>query len=101
MNSRDAYRSTDELSALICHSLRRGVANKLPAPEVRRQILQRAAGRQRRSQWRWLVSGVLSLREWLYLPWPASGLVVSNNLLYVQVLFRTQANWFGFSQLLR
>ena len=51
MNSRERRRSLDTFEVLIHDGLQERIADKLPAPDVRQQLLQRAARQQRRFSW--------------------------------------------------
>ena len=100
MNSRDSHKSPDELGALIRHSLRRTVANRLPAPGVRRRILQRAAERQRRPLPS--LTAALPWFEWFGRGRAGSELPAAwDHPRYLDSLVSLHLNWFAFSQLTR
>lgn len=97
MNSRERRESLGSFELLIRETLREQAGNKLPAPEVRRALLNRAARQQRRLGWRLPISlsGLFSdSRSQLVHPVP-------QHLFYFESLFAPPLGWFSFNQLMR
>jgi hypothetical protein len=98
MNSRERRGTFDPTEILIRESLQER-AGKAPRPELRRQVLQRAARQQRRLAWRLppSLSRVLSDSPSVrYSPWSPE-----NHMLSVEALFGLRLGWFSYNHLMR
>ncbi len=98
MSSRDRRESLDPLEIALRESLRANAAHAIPAPDVRRQLLQRAARQQRRFPWRLSVSWPGLFRDNHA---PHDHRAAQHHLLYVENLFGPRLGWFSFNQLMR
>lgn len=98
MNSRERRDSTDPMDLLIRQSLQDRAGGKTPRPLLRRNILARAARRQRRYALR-LPSAISGLLKNDYAPF--SHHTTQNQMLYLEALFGPRMGGFSFNQLMR
>ena len=98
MNLRDRREAAGEFEALIRQSLGANVAHKHPSGDVRRRLLQRAAGQQRRKVWRLPMSYSRLFDDNRLQLAPSA---IPNHRLYIEALFGPRLGWFNFSQLMR
>jgi hypothetical protein len=98
MSSRNRRESFDPFEISLREALHARAARATPAPDLRRQLLQRAAKQQRRFPWRLPISWPGLFRE----SRPAQDhLAAQRHMLYVEHLFGPRLGWFSFNQLMR
>ena len=98
MSSRNRRESFDPFEISVREALQARVAHKTPAPDVRRNLLERAVRQQRRFPWRMPITWPSLFRESRL---PHDQLAAQHHLLYVENLFGPRLGWFSFNQLMR
>ncbi|HUS14035.1 MAG TPA: hypothetical protein VM536_03360 [Chloroflexia bacterium] len=98
MNSRDRRESLDGFELLIRESLQERTGGCAPAPDVRQQLLGRAARQQRRFIWR--LPAVMRSRMDEGSPRPTYQFS-PNHRFYFEALFAGRLGWMALNQLVR
>ncbi len=97
MNSRDRRESFDAFEVMIRQGLHTRAGEKLPRPELRRELLQRAGRQPRRAPWRLPVALPSLFSE----PDYVRQRTAENHMLYLESLFGLRLGWFSYNQLMR